>query len=510
MKAKRLVLLVGLSVSVVACSGGDAATGAPENPAAPVAAPQEPQAQQAQPAAAEPPALVAEMLEPFHGDFDAMVEEREVRVLVTYSKTSFFLDGATQRGFTVDMLREFEKTLNKELKLGSRPLHVAAIPVLRDQLIPFLEEGRGDIAVAALTITPERAQLVDFSTPSWRNVSELVVTGPTSPELATLDDLAGKRVFVRPSSSYFESLQALSESFRERGLDEIEIAAANEYLETEDLLEMVNAGLIKITIADDYLARFWAQVFPNIVFHEDLTIATGRDVGWAIRPDATGLREKVDTFLSANRDGKLLGNMLFKRYLRDTRYVKNALAQKDRERLETLIIFFRKYAGQYDFDSLMVAAQGYQESGLDQGVVSRAGAIGIMQLLPSTAADKSVGIPDISNAESNIHAGAKYLRWIVNNYFDDPEIDEVNRTLFAFASYNAGPNRIRRLRATAADRGYDPNVWFRNVEVVVANEVGREPVQYVRNIFKYYTAYSLIFEQDEIKQRVKAETKAEE
>jgi membrane-bound lytic murein transglycosylase MltF len=157
----------------------------------------------------------------------------------------------------------------------------------------------------------------------------------------------------------------------------------------------------------------------------------------------------------------------------------------------------------------MVAAQAYQESGLDQGVVSRAGAIGIMQMLPSTAADKSVGIPDISTVENNIHAGTKYLRYIVDHYFDDPEIDEVNRTLFAFASYNAGPNRIRRLRTTAAESGYDPNQWFRNVEVVVANEVGREPVRYVSNIFKYNTVYSLLMEQREIRQRLKAEAEAE-
>ena len=463
----------------------------------------------AQPIAAVPPALAAELMKPLHLDFDAMVEDRLIRVLVTYNKTNFFLAGGTQRGITADALREFEKSLNKELKLGRRPMHVAAIPVLRDQLIPFLEEGRGDMAVASLTITPERAERVDFSVPAASNVSELVVTGPRSPTIATLDDLAGKKVFVRPSSSYWESLNQLNNTFVERGLEEIEIAAASEYLETEDLLEMVNAGLIKITIADDFLARFWAQVLPDIVVHEDLAVATGRAIGWAIRPDATGLKERVDPFVNANRTGKLLGNMLFKRYLQNTNYVKNALADKDRQRLNEVIDLFRKYGDQYEFDSLMVAAQAYQESGLDQSVVSRAGAIGIMQMLPSTAADKSVAIPDISTIDNNIRAGTKYLRYIVDHYFDDPEIDEVNRTLFAFASYNAGPNRIRRLRAKAAEQGYDPNQWFRNVEVVVANEVGREPVKYVSNIFKYYTVYSLLVEQDEIRQRLKAEAKAE-
>jgi len=467
------------------------------------------QATETEPISAVPPALVAELLEPFHGDFDAMVEDRLIRVLVTYNRTNFFLDGGTQRGIIADALREFEKALNQELRLGRRPLHVAAIPVLRDQLIPFLEEGRGDMAVASLTITPERARRVDFTVPAAGNVSELVVTGPSSPALTTLDDLSGKKVFVRPSSSYLESLNQLNASFRERGLEEIEIAAASEYLETEDLLEMVNAGLIKITIADDYLAKFWAQVLPDIVVHEDLAVATGRNLGWAIRRGATGLKERVDQFVQANRTGKLLGNMLFKRYLQDTKYVKNALADRDRQRLEEVIDLFRTYGDRYTFDYLMVAAQAYQESGLDHSVVSRAGAIGIMQMLPSTAADKSVGIPDISTIENNIHAGTKYLRYIVDHYFDDPEIDEVNRTLFAFASYNAGPNRIRRLRTKAAESGYDPNQWFRNVEVVVANEVGREPVSYVSNIFKYYTVYSLLIEQFEIRQQLKAEAVAE-
>jgi len=462
-----------------------------------------------QSAAAVPPALVAQMMEPYHGDFDTMVKDRLIRVLVTYNKTNFFLDGGTQLGITADALREFEKALNKELKLGRRALQVAAIPVLRDQLIPFLEEGRGDMAVASLTITPERAENVDFSVPAAGNVSELVVTGPRSPALATLEDLSGKKIFVRTSSSYWESLNGLNASFRERGLQEIEIIATSEYLETEDLLEMVNAGLVEITIADNYLAKFWAQVLPDIIVHEDLAIATGRNIGWAIRRDASGLKERVDSFVKANRKGRLLGNMLFKRYLQDTKYVKNALADRDRQRLEEMIDLFRKYGDRYSFDSLMVAAQAYQESGLDQSVVSPAGAIGIMQLLPSTAADKSVGIPDISSIENNIHAGTKYLRYIADRYFDDPEIDEVNRTLFAFASYNAGPNRIRRLRGNAAEQGYDPNRWFRNVEVVVANEVGRETVSYVGNIFQYYTAYSLLTEQGQIRRQLKADAKAE-
>ncbi len=488
-------------LGLLACSGGAETPLEANEPSTTAEA-------ESQPVPAELPALVAKILEPFHGDFDAMVDAREIRVLVTFNLTNFFLDGGAQKGITADALREFEKSLNAQLKLGRRPLQVSAIPVQRDQLIPFLEEGRGDMAIASLTITPERSQRVDFSIPAWWDVSELVVTGPRSPELATIDDLAGKSVFVRPSSSYRESLDQLNVSFRSRGLEQIEIVAASEYLETEDLLEMVNAGLIEITIADNYLAEFWSQIFPDIVVREDLAIATGRSIGWAVRPDATGLKEHVDRFVKANRSGSLLGNTLFKRYLKSTKYVRNVLAEIDRKRLESMVHLFREYGDKFDFDYLMVAAQAYQESRLDQSVVSRAGAIGVMQLLPSTAKDKSVGISDITTIENNIHAGSKYLRYIVDHYFSDPAIDEVNRTLFAFASYNAGPNRIRRLRAKAAEQGYDPNVWFRNVEVVVSNEVGREPVQYVRNIFKYYTAYSLLSELSETRREIKAETKA--
>jgi membrane-bound lytic murein transglycosylase MltF len=502
----RLWWACALCIGLAACTGGgetstDIAAGETDVQSAQVIA--EPDV-----TPADQPELVAELMAPFHGDFSAMVEEREIRVLVTYNKTNFFLDGGTERGITADALREFEASLNKELKLGVRPLRVVAMPVARDQLIPFLAEGRGDIAAASLTITPEREQSVDFSIPSRENVSELVVTGPSSPAIKSVDNLAGKIVFVRPSSSYHESLEKLNGSFRQRGLEEIVIAPASEYLETEDLLEMVNAGLIEITVADDYLANFWAEVLPNIVVHTQVAVGTGDTLGWAIRRDATGLKERVDRFIKTNRSGTLLGNMLFKRYLQDTKFVKNALADEERAKLDAIVDLFRKYGEQYDFDYLMVAAQGYQESGLDQSVVSKSGAIGIMQLLPSTAADTSVGIPDISTAENNIHAGTKYLRYIVDHYFDDSAIDEVNRTLFAFASYNAGPNRIQRLRAKAASMGYDPNIWFQNVEVVVAKDVGRETVQYVSNIFKYYTVYTLVVEQRDVRRQMTTPTVA--
>ena len=164
---------------------------------------------------------------------------------------------------------------------------------------------------------------------------------------------------------------------------------------------------------------------------------------------------------------------------------------------------FKKYGQQYDFDWLMIAAQGYQESQLDQSARSPRGAIGVMQLMPKTAADPTVGIPDIESVDNNIHAGVKYLRTLVDKYLDDPALDRKNRTLMAFAAYNAGPGNLRKFRKLAAESGLDPNVWFHNVEHAAAEIVGRETVQYVANIYKYYVAYRLATERHEERTKAK-------
>ena len=198
--------------------------------------------------------------------------------------------------------------------------------------------------------------------------------------------------------------------------------------------------------------------------------------------------------------------MLINRYLKDFNWAKNALEAEDYQRFQNVADIFAKYGNQYGVDYLMVAAQGYQESRLNQNARSSAGAIGIMQLLPSTAADANVGIPDISTAESNIHAGIKYLDFIRKRYFSDPSVDRFNQTMFAFAAYNAGSARIRKLRAMAAEQGYDPNIWFDNVEVMAARDIGSETVQYVANILKYYFAYTMTVKTQLERQQIRRET----
>ena len=436
------------------------------------------------------------------GDFDGMIERRFIRALVVFSKTNYYLDGPQTRGATYEGMKEFEKQINKKLKRGHLKVHIAFIPVSRDRLIPSLLEGKGDIAAASLTITPERQKLVDFANPLTGNIDEIAVTYMNSPKLSNPEDLSGKEIYVRKSSSYYESLVGLNQSLKKAGKPEVVIKEASEYLEDEDLLEMVNAGLIPMTVVDSYLAEFWSKIFKEIRLHPNLSVRKGGQIAWMIRKNNPKLKQAINEFVKDHKKGTLMGNIIMKRYFQNTKFVRNALANEDLTRFKDVIELFRKYAGTYDLDWLLVAALAYQESGIDQSRRSPAGAVGVMQLLPSTAAGHPINIPDIEKIEPNIHAGVKYLRWLHDTYFKDENMDRLNKGLFTFASYNAGPGRIIQLRKAASKMGFDPNIWFDNVEVAAAKKIGRETVQYVSNIYKYYIAYRLIADKLQTKREV--------
>ena len=449
-------------------------------------------------------APVADSSKAWRIDLDGMLERRLVRILVPYSKTFYFIDQGQQRGMAYEVGVELEKDLNSTNKDRSRPIRVVFIPTTRDQLMQRLADGFGDIAAGNLTITPERLKLVDFTAPLGEGVSEILVTAKGVAAPTSADGLAGTEVYVRRSSSYYESLTALNASLAARKLKPVEIRLAEDSLEDEDILEMLNAGLVSATIVDSHIATFWRQIFEQIEPHPEITLRTGGQIAWAIRKQSPQLKTRLDAFVAKNRAGTSTGNVILKRYLRDTKWAKRATDASDMQRFGELAKYFQRYAAQYGFEWLMVVAQGYQESGLDQSVKSRVGAIGVMQVMPATARDPNVNIHDINLVESNIHAGIKYLRFLVEQYFDDPAIDQVNRHLFAFAAYNAGPARVSRLRTKAAAQGLDPNKWFNNVELVAAQDIGRETVQYVSNIYKYYIAYKLVLEHSKRAAQAKA------
>ena len=450
------------------------------------------------PAAAEEPetgllpTVLGTQLEVERYDLEGLKQRGLLRVLVGYSHTHYFMDGLHIRGISAENLKQFEPFLHRQLGRPRPRVSMLPIPVARDEMIRFLAEGRGDIAIGNITVTPDRAELVDFSVPLKRNVSEVVVQHEGVTGLDDLNDLAGRRLHVRSSSSFVASIAQLNVALANQGLEPVQIEPLDENLQTEDVLELVAAGAIELTVADDHMAEFWAGVLDGIVVRDDLVLNTGREIAWAVRKDLDGIKPIVDAFVGSHREGTLVGNVLAQRYLQENRYVQNAAASADRRRFQSMADLFRRYSQEYDFDWLLIAAQGYQESRLVQSKRSPAGAIGVMQLLPRTAAAEPVAIPNIEELEANIHAGHRYLRHIVDRYFDEPELSDLNRQLLAFAAYNAGPTRISRLRREAARRDLDPNVWFGQVERVVAEKVGKEPVIYVRNIFKYYVTYRLM------------------
>ena len=428
---------------------------------------------------------------PQFGDLDTMVERRAIRVLTVYGPGRYFLKDEP-RGTVQEYADKLQKVVNEAFKTGLLTVQVPVIPVARDQLFSALRAGYGDIVMAGTTVTDNRQMGVDFTNPVSKPLKEVLITGPSAPRLGSLADLSDQTVYLRLSSSYAESVRKLSQTLVEQGEAPIRIEAVDESLEDEDLIEMVDTGLLPWAVVDDYKPQMWREVFTRVTVRDDLVLREGARLAWAIRPDSPQLKAFLDTFLKENREGTLFGNIIRNRYIRDFNWTENAMGATELSRYHKLSALFRKYGTEYGMDPTLLAAQGFQESRLDQSVRSPAGAIGVMQLLPSTAKDKNVAIPNIDELEPNIEAGAKYMAFLKERYFSGPELDELNGSLLALASYNAGPGRIRRLRREAAERGYDHNLWFDNVEVIVAEQVGRETVQYVSNIFKYYLTYRWI------------------
>ena len=436
--------------------------------------------------------------EPFKGDLTQIRERRLLRVLVSYSKTNFFFEGGTGRGFEYELLHEYEKFLNRSVTKKYQHTKIVFLPVPFDQLLDTLQEGRGDIAAAGLTVIPEREKQVAFTRPYIPNAHEIVVVNSTVKGIDTIDDLASRMVYVPKGSSFVVHLEEVNKRFIQQRKKPVTIVESDPYLVTEDILELINAGVLDIAVADQHVAEAWAQVLPNIVVRKDLQINTGGKIAWAVRKENAKLLAHLNTFINKHKKGSLLGNILFRRYYQNSKWIKNPVSEQEQKKLQNLTSLFTNYANRYGFDWLAIAAQAYQESGLDHSKRSPAGAIGIMQMLPSTASDKKVNVRDIHLLENNIHAGVKYLHFLRERYFSNPEIELASRINLSWAAYNAGPAKINKIRTIARRRGFDPNKWFFNVETIAAEIIGRETVDYVSNINKYYVAYRLY---DEKKQK---------
>ncbi len=455
---------------------------------------QESQPAKDKPASQSPDAGLPLNFQRHTGDLDDMVKRGTIRALVLYSRSGFFYVDGKPEGIYYEALQYFEQFLNQKLRTRQH-VQVTFIPVRPDQLESYLNEGIGDLIAYPVAMTSEREQQVAFSVPLETGVKQILVTGKDFGPVASLQDLSGKKVFVNPITTYYGNLEKVNDSLRKQGKPPILIESADKNLLDEDLMEMVNAGILPATVTITQRAKLWASVFHNITPQPNIVIANQEDLAWAVRKNNPKFKQLVDEFVRLHAAGTSFGNTLLRRYLESNQWITNPTNDEQIKKFNQLANFFKTYSSQYGFDYLMVIAQGYQESQLNQAARSPGGAIGVMQVKPSTAAAPPINIPDIGTAENNIHAGVKLLNSIATQYFSDPKIDPMNRLLFTFAAYNAGPNRIADLRKEAPAQGLDPNKWFGNVELLVSQKVGQTTVQYVSNIYKYYIAYKLVVEQ---------------
>ena len=437
------------------------------------------------------------------GDLDGMIKRRLIRVLTVYSKTGYFVDRGTQRGLAYESFQLFEEDLNKKLKNKNVRVHVAMVPVAHDDLIPALLEGRGDVVAAGKLVTEWRREQVDFTNPTRSHISSIVVTGPGAPPITTVQDLGGKEVYLRQADVSRQGVEEFNAMLAKAGKPPVKIRPAPEVLADEDILEMVNAGIVQATVMHDYIAEFWQQVFPNLVLNKGAAVRTEGQIALMVRKNSPQLVAELNTFLARYPEGSLKRNVLLQKYLKDVKYAKQATSKSEVAKFQQVVKFLRKYGDQYSLDYVLMGAQGYQESQLDHSRKSAVGAIGVMQVMPATGKDMKVG--DITQLEPNVHAGVKYVRFMMDQFYANEPMDALNKGLFTFASYNAGPGRMKQMRELAAKRGLNPNVWFNNVELVVADKIGRETVQYVSNIYKYYLAYKMLLEQRDERLKAKSE-----
>src|ERR1700733_10780818 len=344
-------------------------------------------------------------------DLDAMVKRGTIHALVLYSRSGFFYVNGRPQSIYYEVLRTIEQSVNEKLHTGKHPVQVTFIPVRPDQVEKALTQGVGDLIAYALTVTPERERRVAFSSPIETDVKQIVVTGKGFGPVASLQDLSGKKIFVNPLTTYPANLEKVNDSLSKQGKPPILIQSADKNLLDEDLLEMVNAGIIPATVTITDRAKLWASVLPDITPHPNLVIADEGTLAWAMRKNNPNLKAVVDEFAKSHMAGTSFGNTLMRRYLQNTKWVTNPTTKAQLDAFNQTVLFFKKYASQYDFDYLLVVAQGYQESMLNQAA-RHGGAVGIMQVKPSIAAAAPISIPDVTTAENNIHAGVKVLNTI--------------------------------------------------------------------------------------------------
>ena len=443
-------------------------------------------------------ALTIHTEERFTGDLDGIRRRGVLRVITRNNPVTYYLYQGEQLGFDYQLARMLADALRVRLEM--------VVPPSRDLLIPWLKEGRGDLIAASYTVTPEREEQVAFSTP-YLYVDELLVQRRAGPKLSRVEDLRGRRVHVRRSSSYYQTLQQLRPL-----VGDFEIVEEPEDVETEELIDRVGRGEIPFTVADGHILGV------ELIYRRDVEGAFplvpppvpgrgARAIAFAVRKESPRLRAFADAFVKRTYRG-LEYNVARKRYFetKQQQVLRAAqLAEAGEGRISPFDEVFRKYASRYELDWRLMAAQSFQESRFDPQAQSWVGALGLFQVMPRTG--RELGFANLSEPEPSVHAGVKYMSRLISQF--DPQLPFRQRVRFALAAYNAGPGHVHDARRLAAEQGLDPDRWFENVEraMLLLEKPqyyqrarhgycrGSEPVKYVSQIQNRYDNYVKLFPQ---------------
>ncbi len=424
-------------------------------------------------------------------DLPEMLQRRTIRVLTTYSPSTYFIFEGRSYGFEYSLLKDFETFINRRFRRKATQTVLEFIPVPENLLIPCLQIGIGDMVAAGIRRPPQDIDGIDFTIPYLQNVSDVLITHRQAPAINLIEDLAGRRIHIQPAWQQSKTLRRIDARLLVTGRRPLNRTTTNGFLSSEDILELVNEGVIDLSIVESHIARLWSSVYPDIVILEFPEISAHTPIAWAVRRDNPEFKASLDRFLRGRQRGSWFGNIYYRQYFKETRWVSNPLIPTDHAKFSRYAPLFRKYGSRYGFDWMLLAAIAYQESQMKNRRRSHAGAVGLMQVMPTTAGDANVDIDNIWDPEQNVHAGSKYLALLRDVYFPAAEYSPQERIHFILAAYNAGPGKIARCRRLAVRMGNDPRKWFGHTELAARRLIGNETVRYVSNVSRYYMAYSL-------------------
>ena len=419
-------------------------------------------------------------------DLQQIRDSGELRVLVNQSRNTYSSVRGQATGSENQRLEAFLAFLNQPRGGTTRSVNMKIIPLPKAQLQAAMQRGEGDLLVPGEVLDLPETSTLNASQPIMQQVPLVFVSRQGQRRYQHVSQLAGRMVVLPAGSAALPVITRLNKQLRELKKAPLMIKWADPSLAAEDVLEMVAAGIYRLAVVELPVAERWIRVLPGLRIDRHLELDRSGSLVWMVQPDTPTLLASVNFFLR-NYSPPASVDSEFRKVYRSQYKVHNPLSAADQRRLEKVRPTLQKYAGEQQFDWLLLAALAYKESSLNPSARSPGGAVGLMQITPVAA--RAVGMSHFEKLDDNVQTSAKYLARIRRNFFSSPQIAERDRLAFILAGYNLGPQRVQNLRVEARKRGLNANQWFFQVERIAAEKFGLHTVTYVSSLNKYYQAF---------------------